>query len=198
MANKELRKRLFVNRTIQGRLLGRFTCYWLVYHGVLWMAMFLYCYATHRGAMMAGAAPRTFADLYGQFVNEHFSIWICAAAILPIVLWDLLIFSHRVAGPLVRFQHALKSLTAGETISEVRLRNGDLLLDLQNAFNEYLTTLQTLRPADRCEQVIASELRTIASELRNFEQKVDVPRTPAEHVQVGSAPSRSSAEQIAL
>ena len=123
MANKELRKRLLVNRMIQGRLLGRFTCYWLVYHGVLWMTMFLYCYATHRGAVLAGAAPRTFDDLYGQFVNEHFSIWICAAAILPIVLWDLLQFSHRVAGPLVRFQNALKSLTAGETISEVRLRD---------------------------------------------------------------------------
>lgn len=139
------RKRLFVNREIQGRLLARTALYWVLYHAVLWMAMFFYRYAEHRGAMMAGAEPRSFADLYGQFVHEHHSMWFCAFAILPIVLWDLLKFSHRVVGPLVRFQRTLESLTAGETIQEVRLRRGDLLFDLQKTFNQYLASLQTLQ-----------------------------------------------------
>ena len=105
------RKRLFVNREIQGRLLARTALYWMLYHGVLWMAMFLYRYAEHRGAVQAGAPLRPFADLYGQFVNEHYSMWVCAVAILPIVLWDLLKFSHRVVGPLVPFQRAIERST---------------------------------------------------------------------------------------
>ncbi len=139
------RKKLFVNREIQGRLLARTALYWVLYHAVLWMAMFFFRYAEHRGAVMAGAEPRQFSDLYGQFVHEHQSLWLCALAILPIVLWDLLKFSHRVVGPLVRFQRTLQSLTAGQTVQEVRLRNGDLLFDLQTTFNQYLASLRTLQ-----------------------------------------------------
>ena len=139
------RKKLFVNREIQGRLLARTALYWVLYHAVLWMAMFFYRYAEHRGAVMAGGEPRPFSDLYGQFLHEHQSMWLCAFAILPIVLWDLLKFSHRVVGPLVRFQRTLESLTAGQAVQEVRLRNGDLLFDLQTTFNQYLASLRTLQ-----------------------------------------------------
>lgn len=140
------RKRLFVNREIQGRLLGRTALYWVLYHAVLWMAMFFYRYSEHRGAVLAGADPRSFNDLYGQFVQENHAMWFCAFAILPIVIWDLLKFSHRIVGPLVRFQRTLESLTAGETISNVQLRKGDLLFELQASFNQYLTSLRTMNP----------------------------------------------------
>ena len=139
------RKRLFVNREIQGRLLARTALYWVLYHAVLWMAMFFCRFAEHRGAVMAGAEPRSFADLYGQFVHENSSLWICSFAILPIVLWDLLTFSHRVVGPLVRFQRTLESLTSGQSVSEVKLRQGDLLSDLELAFNQYLASLRNLQ-----------------------------------------------------
>jgi hypothetical protein len=73
-ANLHPRKRLFVNREIHGRLLARTALCWMLYHAVLWMAMLLYRYAEHRGAVLAGAAPRPFADLYGQFVHEQSSM----------------------------------------------------------------------------------------------------------------------------
>lgn len=139
------RKRLFVNRAIQGRMLARTALYWMLYHGVLWMSMFFYRYAEHRGAVQAGAAPRSFNDLYGEFTRNHLSLWVCAIAILPLVLWDLLAFSHRIVGPLVRFQRTLERMSAGEEISQVHLRKGDLLHDLQGSFNEYLATLQTMQ-----------------------------------------------------
>lgn len=185
------RKRMFVNREIQGRLLARTSLYWVLYHAVLWMAMFFYRYAEHRGAIMAGAEPRSFADLYGQFVREHHAMWFCAFAILPIVLWDLLKFSHRVVGPLVRFQRTLESLTAGETVQDVRLRNGDLLFDLQTTFNQYLASLRTLQTNnelvaqdndpgelrasnDLIESQLAEELQRMQSEI----QAVCAPSTP--------------------
>ena len=203
------RKRLFVNREIQGRLLARTALYWMLYHGVLWMAMFLYRYAEHRGAVQAGAAPRPFGDLYGQFVNEHFSMWICAVAILPIVLWDLLKFSHRVVGPLVPFQRAIERLTAGEKVAEVRLRHGDLLSDLQTSFNQYLTSLRTMasdpRMMDSDAEVkapagnapvptIVAELieMQLAEELRQMDREIQAACAQDDQ----TTPSRSSAEQM--
>lgn len=172
------RKRLFVNRDIQGRLLARTGLYWILYHAVLWMAMFFIRYAEHRGAIMAGAEPRSFGDLYGQFVHENSSLWVCAFAILPIVLWDLLKFSHRVAGPLVRFQRVLESLTAGQTVNEVRLRRGDLLFDLEIAFNQYLASLRNLQSeseltiASNASSDSASASESIESQLADELQQI--------------------------
>ena len=164
------RKRLFVNREIQGRLLARTTLYWVLYHAVLWMAMFFYRYSEHRGAVLAGATPRSFADLYGQFLRENSSLWLCAFAILPIVLWDLLKFSHRVVGPLVRFQRTLEGLTAGQAVPEVRLRQGDLLFDLQTTFNEYLASLRTLQSSSelppQIERQLTEELQQMQAEIQ--------------------------------
>ena len=191
------RKRLFVNREIQGRLLGRTALYWVLYHAVLWMAMFFYRYAEHRGAVMAGAEPRSFGDLYGQFVHEHHSMWFCAFVILPIVLWDLLKFSHRVVGPLVRFQRTLESLTAGEAIQEVRLRNGDLLFDLQHTFNQYLASLRTLRADNElATQSNGSGDPNASNDLIELQLAEELQRMQAE-IQAACAPSNPTTHQNA-
>ncbi len=211
MADSQVRprNRLFVNRDIQGRLLARTALYWMLYHGVLWMAMFLYRYAEHRGAILAGAEPRPFAELYGQFVREQFSMWICAIAILPIVLWDLLKFSHRVVGPLVRFQRTLESLTVGKQVDAVRLRNGDLLFDLQTSFNQYLTSLRTMEleknvaeskptlPAQSSNEpvpTIVAELieAQLADELHKIHEEIEAVCAGNDQ----TSESRSSAEQM--
>lgn len=190
------RKRLFVNRDIQGRLLARTALYWVLYHAVLWMAMFFYRYAEHRGAVMAGAEPRSFADLYGQFVHEHHSMWFCAFVILPIVLWDLLKFSHRVVGPLVRFQRTLESLTAGETVKDVKLRRGDLLFDLQNSFNQYLTSLRNLQASgEPASQSSGSGESNAGNELIEAQLADELQRMHAE-IQAACAPSSPATEPV--
>lgn len=189
------RKRLFVNREIQGRLLARTSLYWVLYHAVLWMAMFFYRYAEHRGAVMAGAEPRSFGDLYGQFVQEHHSMWFCAFAILPIVLWDLLKFSHRVVGPLVRFQRTLESLTAGETIQEVRLRRGDLLFDLQTTFNQYLASLRTLQAdSELAVRANGSGESNASNDMIESQLAEELQRMQAE-IQAACAPSNTTIHQ---
>ena len=190
------RKRLFVNREIQGRLLARTALYWVLYHAVLWMAMFFYRYAEHRGAVMAGAEPRSFSDLYGQFLHEHHALWFCAFAILPIVLWDLLKFSHRVVGPLVRFQHSLESLTAGETIHEVRLRNGDLLFDLQTTFNQYLASLRTLQSdSELAAQTDSASEPSADNELIDSQLAEELQQLHTE-VQAACAPTNSATQPL--
>jgi methyl-accepting chemotaxis protein len=138
-----LRKKVYVSRMIQGRLLQRLAMYWGLYHLVLWHTMFLYRCLQYRGELLAGGQPVPFAELYGGFVAQHYSVVVCALAVFPIVFWDMLRQTHRVAGPLVRFQNALRQLAAGEPVERIRLRKGDLVLELQDAFNEFLESAQS-------------------------------------------------------
>src|SRR5262245_35250472 len=127
------RKKLYINPFIQGTTIRRIVFYWCTYHLVLWHVMLLYRYFQYRGELLAGGAPRTFVDLYGQFTLEHYSMIVCSLAILPLVMWDALAFSHRIVGPLVRFRHCLKLLSKGERVTEVRIRKGDFLVELQDS-----------------------------------------------------------------
>src|SRR5690606_13702436 len=105
MNKKDLRKKLYVSSLIQGRIIGRLALYWALYHAVLWNVMFVYRYLQYRGELLAGAPPQSFGELYQTFTLQHYSMLVCAIAIGPIVLWDALRVTHRIAGPLVRFQN---------------------------------------------------------------------------------------------
>lgn len=137
------RHQVFVSRSIQGAVMGRFAFYWIVYHFALWHGMLIYGYL--RGNMLstifAGRAM-PFLEYYGRFFQANNSILICAAAICPFMLWDTLRVTHRIAGPIVRFKDVLQRLTRGEAVKEVQLREKDLLLDLRDAFNEFLESRQ--------------------------------------------------------
>ncbi len=198
MNYEKLRKKLFVNQAIQGRLLVRAALYWFLYHGVLWMTLFLFRYAEHRGTVLAGAPPRTFSDLYHEFTHQYVAIWICAAAIVPIVLWDLLCFSHRIVGPLFRFRKTLESLSAGRTVSEIRLRDGDLLNELNDTFNRYLATLQTFRPMDlksTIEDKIALEVSQLQAEVDLMKNNQSTPEPDDFHNASTASTSPKSANR---
>jgi hypothetical protein len=139
------RKQVYVNRMIQGRMLRRFAVMWIVYHMVLWNSMFLYRYLQYRGELLAGAPAQPFAELYAQFFAQHYSVLICAAAVLPVLLWDMVRMTHRVAGPLVRFQRALSELAEGRPVDRVQIRKGDLLLEFQEEFNHFLERIGMVR-----------------------------------------------------
>lgn len=138
--HRHKRKKLFVNSRIQGRALLRIGLYWGLYHFVLWQAMFVYHYMEHRLQLMTtpGTVPMTFLELYSDFFARYRALVVCAIAVFPWILWDVLKTTHRVAGPLVRFQNTLNQLARGEKVPEMRLRKGDLLVELQDAFNRYL------------------------------------------------------------
>lgn len=164
------RKQLFVDGFLQGRTLRHIVFYWTVYHLFLWNAMFFYRYLQYRGELMAGGRPQTFIELYRQFALEHYSMIVCAMAILPLVVWDVLVLTHKIAGPLVRFQKCLKQLSHGERVTPVQLRRGDLLLGFQDAFNEYIASLDQSR--DR-KQGIASGHSAPKSSLESWQAGPD-------------------------
>ena len=135
------RSKFFVNAKIQGRMLARFASYWVLYHVVLFHAMFLYRYLEYRQVLVGGGEPVRFGELYRSFAGDNVSLIACAVALTPIIFWDMVKLTHRIAGPLVRFERALRSLAEGETVPRISLRRGDLPVDLRDALNNYLETL---------------------------------------------------------
>ena len=126
------RKKMFVSGQIQGRLMTRIGLYWILYHVVLWHALFVYRYLQYRlGALESGV--QTFQQLYGTFVMDYYPLILCAAITLPVIVIDMMHLTHRVAGPLIRFQNALRDLMAGKPIERVSLRKGDLLTEFRTS-----------------------------------------------------------------
>jgi hypothetical protein len=139
MANERVRGRVWVNARIQGRILARIACYWAIYHAVLWNAIFVARYIAYRASLIAGETEtRTMGELYSTFAQDYAGLALCALLLAPIFLYDVFRQSHRIAGPLVRFQAVLKRMMAGEKVSPVKLRKDDLLNEFQAVFNEFI------------------------------------------------------------
>ena len=77
-------------------------------------------------------------ELYGKFLTEYLPITIAAVLLLPVVIYELIRQTHRIAGPLVRFSNAMKDMMAGKVIQPVKLREGDMLTDFEKLFNEFI------------------------------------------------------------
>jgi hypothetical protein len=138
---KYVRQKYYVNPELQGRIIRRMATYWCFYHILLWHAMFLYRYLQYRDAVASGGRSFSVVDLYFGFAMQNTTLIVCASLVFPFFLWDVFMLSHRVAGPLVRFQNTLRRIAGGEQVSHIELRKGDLVFDLRDAFNDYLDSL---------------------------------------------------------
>jgi hypothetical protein len=186
------RKKIFVSGEIQGRLAFKLAMYWLIYHVVLWHALFAYRYFEWR---FAGTAPLTpFRQLYGEFVLQYYPLVICSLAMLPVFLVDLVRLTHRVAGPLVRFQSTLKRMGDGEPVQRVQLRKGDLLTEFETAFNEYIDRYEQRRTSlpRNADRMSSEDARTLQQVLENPASSESSTEIPAESalVAAGSGDSR--------
>ena len=139
------RKKLFVNRGIQGAMSLRFGFYWVIYHLCLWNGAFMYFFIRSRLAQLTGTDKPMLPlnELYGFFLTEYLPITVAATLLLPIVIYELIRQTHRIAGPLVRFSNAMKDMMAGKVIQPVKLRDGDMLTDFEKLFNEFIVFHQT-------------------------------------------------------
>jgi hypothetical protein len=187
------RKQVYVSRAIQGRIVSKLAIYWATYHLALWHGMFLFHYFLYRSQLMADpqmtAIP--FATQYSQFLTQNYSMLICAAAVFPLIFWDMMKVTHRVAGPLVRFAHTLSELKQGKKVRPVTLREGDLLTEFRDDFNEYLETaglLQDSEPAaeqsaEQGEPEVLTELRDLSDNVAETNMSADESPEASEDLQ---------------
>jgi hypothetical protein len=141
------RKQTFVNARVQGRFLGRIAAYWVLYHIVLWHGLFVYRYAQMRLSATAGHGVDPFRSIYWQFCIDYSPLLVCSLVIMPLFMLDFARMTHRFVGPLVRVRETLLQLMENERVANVEFRKGDLLPELQVAFNDFLSFYDEQRKA---------------------------------------------------
>ena len=132
------RLRLFVDVKLQSSLSLRVVAYWIV------------CQATMASVVYAILAFEASNGHPAQGSPWRFLVpaLIGSTVVLPLVLLDVLLFSNRFAGPLLRFRRHLQQLNNGEEVGPLRFRTGDHYLDLCDEFNRFMEK-QLLETVDR-------------------------------------------------
>ncbi len=140
---REKRKKIWIDR-FQTYLVVRIALYFVLYQAAVWAFVYLErsSFAAME-AMVGEAATRScifFAAVIVVFVGLLFT-------------YDAVKFAHRIVGPLYRFRKTMQAVAAGEEVALIRLREGDLLLEMKDDFNEMLRALEergavTLKPVD--------------------------------------------------
>ena len=68
---------------------------------------------------------------------------VCSPLLIWMLAWMCIMFTHKVAGPLVRILHVMKQMTQGRFDLQVRLRKGDALDELAQAVNQLASFLKS-------------------------------------------------------
>ena len=123
-----LRKKLFVNRELQGALILRTMAYWGACLFFVFMPIAL---------LRTWHEPdRLIFQHLLDTLGEHFSILLCAAVLLPLAMYDMLKTSHRIAGPVFRLKREIGRLANGEDVAPLSFRPGDYWHDVAQEFNK--------------------------------------------------------------
>ncbi len=132
MRPKKNRTRLWVNPDFQFRLLTRITFYFVLWTFVVFHTNFIFLVIAN---VAANGPHQRLADHYLEFLSQQKALLVTLALVTPIILYDLLKFSHRIAGPLHRCQQVMQDMAAGKPVPEFKPRKRDLMGDLFQAFN---------------------------------------------------------------
>jgi hypothetical protein len=132
MSAKYQRTRLWVDPPFQSRLLFWVGLYLLVYS---LLVLHLGFFFETVQVVCGGNRLKTFSDLYVDHLRKQWPLLISFVLTTPVVLYDVLKFSHRVAGPLYRCGRVMRAMAAGQAVPEFKARKRDLMRDFFESFN---------------------------------------------------------------
>ncbi|MBP87895.1 MAG: hypothetical protein CMJ64_14425 [Planctomycetaceae bacterium] len=135
-SNLHLRKRLLVDRQVQGRLVFRFLYYWLC------CILFLVVPILIARVVASPATP--FGAHFFGFVRDYWQAVPASILILPFLYVDLLRITNGFAGPIFRMQREMKKLANGQLAKPVRFRDGDAWPELGVYFTQIAKQMDLL------------------------------------------------------
>lgn len=86
--------------------------------------------------------PVLVQPIYDEFIPIVASFFYKIAIYILLVIIISAIVSHRMAGPVYRFEQTCKEIAKGDFSQRVHLRKGDQLTDLQQAFNTMMDEVE--------------------------------------------------------
>jgi hypothetical protein len=141
VARNRKRRKLFVDRQVQGALLLRAAGYWLFC--LLTVSLMVLCW----GVLTGPRAPASV--ILGRLLSTYTPALVASLVLLPMVLVDCNRFSNRFVGPLLRLRRNLRQLADGEQVRPIGFRDKDYWQDLADSFNGVLARIQSEPPGER-------------------------------------------------
>ncbi len=133
---KKIKRKYFVDLELQGPMLGRLLVYW--FFGMLFISM-------------PAALVYTFLQPDMNFLlhvvqvwKMHWPIFLMLTVSLPFVLYDMLKFSNRFAGPMFRLRRELGKVVNDGEFSQFKTREKDFWKDIVVGFNHLAERVQSL------------------------------------------------------
>jgi hypothetical protein len=123
---------LWIDPPLQARLLLRMALYLLLHVAFVWHIAFIFQAMTE--VATDGPGPGL-GGLYVEALRQQKFLLLALALTLPIILYDLLKFSNRIAGPLYRCRKVMQQMAAGQPVPEFTPRQHDQLGEFFQTFN---------------------------------------------------------------
>jgi hypothetical protein len=136
MSKSTARRRIFVNKPIQGALISRVALYWLL--GMFIQALLMLVLSASSGT------GDDLAERSQQFWSHVNLIFVSSLLTLPLLVLDIVKLSHRWVGPIFRLRAAMQGLAMGEPVEPLAFRAGDYWKDLADDFNAVLMRVNHL------------------------------------------------------
>lgn len=131
MAIRHSRRRLWIKPDFQGRLLGRMGANFLLYLFVICLLGFI----LFLQKVFVGEQVKGDVGLYAAYLADLRPLLVASIILSPYFIYDLLKFSHRIAGPLYRCQAMMRQMAEGKPVPEFHPRPHDLMPEFFVDFN---------------------------------------------------------------
>lgn len=141
--SKHLRLKKLINWTVQGPIVTRLMVHFLAYNTAT-LFLLLVVYGVKSSLAVIADSPASSEPV--TFWQQASPVVICMLVMMPFMVWDLMQLTNRIAGPLYRFESLLKEFAKTGKLKPAVLRQGDLLTDYQNQFNEFVASMHMMYP----------------------------------------------------
>jgi hypothetical protein len=121
------RKRFFVDPKVQGVLVTRVVLYWFAC--IFSITLMLLCWR-----IVTGPA-RLFYTHFDAMWFHFGPALIASFLLLPLVVIDVIRFSNRFVGPMLRLKRSMGQLARGEDVQPIEFREGDFWTGFAADFN---------------------------------------------------------------
>lgn len=146
MTIKKRRTRVWVNPAFQARLLVRVAVYFVIYVVVLSQVGFLF----EAGRLLLNDHwDKPVAQVYVEYLSRLRPLLYGLLLITPYLIYDVLVFSHRIAGPLYRCRNVMQEMASGKPVPEFKPRERDLMPEFFATFNALIHEWNLRLGADR-------------------------------------------------
>jgi len=133
---KNSRKKVFVDREVQGALMGRIVRQWMLFFVALFIAMPVWHLALSEEPFTS--ATQAFQDGFKHTIP----VFVLLLALIPPFVFDTMKLSNRFAGPMCRLRQIMRDVADGEEVNELKFRDGDFWGDVAGDFNRMVERLR--------------------------------------------------------